>query len=114
MKVPYGNPRITSLPGMLSVLSCQPGLPARHLPSLRQAQPECLTEKSADCWIPDLSTEFVENSVLRLSNFTDTAAYAPCIKNDHSNCLLVVGDKLFDFAVGEVFSVVFGIIHLFV
>ena len=83
MKAPYGNPRITSLPGMLSVLSWQPRLPARHLPSLRQAQPERLTEKSAECWIPDLSTEFVENSVLRLSNFTDTAAYAQCIKNDH-------------------------------
>ena len=28
MKVPYGNPRITSLPGMLSVLSWQPGAQA--------------------------------------------------------------------------------------
>ena len=26
MKAPYGNPRITSLPGMLSVLSWQPGV----------------------------------------------------------------------------------------
>jgi len=29
-------------------------------------------------------------------------------------CPLVVGDELFDFAVGEVFAFVFGIVHLFV